>query len=466
MVTTPSLIEEPGTLRPMLRLAMPVLLEQILGMAVWFSDRLLTGHYLDTPHLAAITLMAYVLWLVWGIFSVVAIGGTAMVARFVGAGDWAAARHVLHQAVLIGATLAVLATLAGFAWGDRVAVALQLHGETAELATTYLRCMLPVIPLMMLQTVGIACLRGAGDMVSGLVIMGVVNLVNIAVSWALVLGLGPLPALGWQGIALGTAAGFAVGGVLVAALLLRGRWGLWCEWRRFRPNRGLIRRLLRIGLPGGADMLSIIGCQLWFIALINRLGAVALAAHGVALCVESLAFMPGTAFQVSATTLVGQALGANDPRRAARSVHAALLWGGGVMVLAGLFIYPNALLLAGLFVRGEHGHVAELAAPLLRTVSLAMPALAVTMVLNGALRGAGDTRWPLLFSLIGFLGVRIPLTCWLTQDTVYLPFADVTLAGRNLGVLGAWYAMSADLHVRALLAATRFLQGGWKHVRV
>ncbi len=450
----------------MLRLAAPVLLEQILGTAVWFSDRLLTGHYLETPHLAAITLMAYVLWLVWGLFSVVAIGATAMVARFVGAGDWAAARHVTHQAFVVGALVAFFVTIGGMAYADRVAVAMQLSGESAELATTYLMCVLPVVPLMMLQTVGVACLRGAGDMVSGLVIMSIVNVVNVVASWSLVLGLGPLPAMGWRGIALGTATGFVVGGVLVAALLLHGRWGLKLAVRRLWPDRQLIRRLLRIGLPGGADMLSIIGCQLWFVSLINRLGTLAVAAHGVALCVESLAFLPGSAFQMAATTMVGQTLGAGDPRRASRSALMALLCGGGLMIVAAAVIFTRAGPLARLFVRAEHVHVAELAVPLLRTVSLAIPALAVTMILNGSLRGAGDTRWPLAFSLLGLLGVRIPLAYWLANDAVYLPLANVTIAGWGLGVVGAWYAMAADLHVRALLVAGRFLHGGWQRVEV
>jgi len=450
----------------MLGLAAPVLLEQILGMAVWFSDRLLTGHYLETPHLAAVTLMAYVLWLVWGLFSVVAVGATAMVARFVGAGDWATARHVTHQALVIGAVVAVLVTIVGNVWGDRVVAVLQLRGESAELATTYLMCVLPVVPLMMFQTVGIACLRGAGDMISGLVIMAVVNLVNVAVSWSLVLGLGPLPALGWKGIALGTAAGFVVGGTLVIALILRGRWGLRFEWWRLRPDPGMIRRLLRIGLPGGADMLSIIGCQLWFVALINQLGTLAVAAHGVALCVESLAFLPGSAFQMAATTMVGQTLGARDPQRATRCVLIALLCGGGFMVLVGAFIFPQAATLAGLFVRAEHAHVAQQAIPLLRTVSLAMPALAVTMILSGSLRGAGDTRWPLAFSLFGLLGLRIPLAYWFAHDAVHIPWTEITLPGWGLGVLGAWYAMAADLHVRALLVTARFLQGGWKRIDV
>ncbi len=450
----------------MLWLVAPVLLEQMLGTAVWFSDRLLTGHYLDTPHLAAVTLMAYVLWLVWGLFSVVAIGATAMVARFVGAGDWATARHVVHQAFVVGGVLAVVVTFGGIGWGDRIVTALQLRGEAAELANVYLINILPVVPLMMLQTIGIACLRGAGDMVSGLVIMAIVNVVNVAVSWSLVLGLGPLPALGWRGIALGTAAGFVVGGASVVALLLRGRWGLRIEWRRFRPERGYIRRILRIGLPGGADMLSIIGCQLWFVSLINRLGTLAVAAHGVAICVEALAFLPGSAFQMAATTMVGQTLGAGEPRRASRSALTALLCGGAFMVLAAAVIFPHARFLAGLFVRHEHAHVADLAAPLLRIVSLAIPALAVTMILNGSLRGAGDTRWPLTFSLLGMLGVRMPLTYWLAQHTVYLPVVGITVEGWGLGVVGAWYAMAADLHVRALLVSLRFLHGGWKQIEV
>jgi putative MATE family efflux protein len=303
-------------------------------------------------------------------------------------------------------------------------------------------------------------------MVSGLVIMAVVNLVNVVVSWSLVLGLGPLPELGWKGIALGTAAGFLVGGTLVMALLLRGRWGLKLQWRRFRPNRKLIRRLLRVGLPGGADMLSIIGCQLWFVSLINRLGTLAVAAHGVALCVESLAFLPGSAFQMAATTMVGQTLGARDPRRASRSAVMALLCGGGLMIMAGVVIFTRAEALAGLFVRSEHSHVADLAVPLLRTVSLAIPALAVTMILSGSLRGAGDTRWPLAFSLVSLLGVRIPLAYWLAQDVVELPLVEITIAGWGLGVVGAWYAMAADLHVRALLVTIRFLHGGWKRVEV
>ena len=450
----------------MLRLALPVLLEQVLAMLVGLSDRVLTGHYLDTSHLAAINLMAYVLWLMYEMFSVVAIGATAVVARSVGAGDVAQARRATNQAILIGAVIAAAATIFWIVAAPWAVAAMQLKGESAQMAVTYIRWVLPAIPLIMLQAVGIACLRGAGDMVAGLVVMAIVNVVNVTVSWALVLGWGPLPALGWQGVAIGTSIGFALGGVLVFSLLLRGRSGLALQWSLMRPDGDLIRKLLWIGLPGGADMLSVIACQLWFVAIINRLGDLAAAAHGVAIGIESAAFLPGVAFQMAAATLAGQYLGAKNYRKAMRSVILACLVGGGLMVAAGAVFYWQSERLPHLFLAASHTDVAAMTTPLLKIVALAMPALAVTMILSGALRGAGDTRWPLVFSMIGLLGVRLPLAYWLAFDSLCLPGTDIELAGWGLGVAGAWYAMAADLSVRAVLIAYRFLSGSWQRVEV
>jgi len=265
---------------------------------------------------------------------------------------------------------------------------------------------------------------------------------------------------------VGTLSGFVVGGLLVLALFAKGRFGLRLQWRRLRPDGDLIRRLLRIGLPGGADTLSVIGCQLWFMSVINQLGNLATAAHGVAIGVESVAFLPGVAFQMAAATLAGQYLGAGNYRKAGRSVLMACLVGGGVMVTAGACFFTLADHLPRLFVGSEQADVARLATPLLRTISMAMPALALTMILTGALRGAGDTRWPLVFSMIGFLGVRIPLAYWLAFPAIKIPGTGLVLTGWGLGVVGAWYAMVTDLSVRATLVTYRFWHGGWKRVRV
>jgi Na+-driven multidrug efflux pump len=102
----------------------------------------------------------------------------------------------------------------------------------------------------------------------------------------------------------------------------------------------------------------------------------------------------------------------------------------------------------------------------LQVVAWSMPSLATVLVLSGALRGAGDTRWLFVITLIGFVGVRIPFALWLACEEIYLPLVDATIAGWGLGVFGAWYAMVADVIVRSLLMVFRFWQGVWKEVEV
>lgn len=460
------LTENRGTIGPVLRLAAPVLVEQVLVMLVGLSDRALTGHYLATEHLAAITLMTYLVWMLWAVFQVVAVGAMAMVARAVGAGHDRQARKITAQALLLGLVVASIVTGLAAWQGPHVVRLLRLEGQPAELAVEYLTCLLPVIPMVMVIEVGIACFRAAGQMVIGLAIMALVNLVNVAVAWSLVLGLGPLPQLGWRGIGIGTASGYAVGGVLVLVLLVRGRGGLRLDWRQMRPDWRILRRLLNVGLPGGADSLSVVTCQLWFLSIINQLGALASAAHGVAIAIESLAYLPGTAFQLAAATLAGQFLGARDFHRARRSVWTACLMGVLMMGATGVVFFTLAGPLAWALVGGGQEAVVRQAVPLVQTVAFGMPSLAVTMVLTGALRGAGDTRWSLAFTLIGFLGVRMPAAYWLAFAELHVPGLPWALAGCGLGVIGTWYAMVADLTVRAGLLACRFLRGRWQHVRV
>jgi Na+-driven multidrug efflux pump len=182
--------------------------------------------------------------------------------------------------------------------------------------------------------------------------------------------------------------------------------------------------------------------------------------------IEALAYLPGSAFQVAAATMAGQYLGARNPRRAVRSVLTACLVGGGVMCLAGLaFTFAGGPLTA--FFLGDRDLATRgTTIELLKIVAISEPFLAATMILTGALRGAGDTRWPLLFSLIGFALVRLPLAVIFAHEQVTLPLLGVSFAGFGYGVMGAWFAMVADIVVRSLLVTARFVQGGWLAARV
>lgn len=453
-VTSSPLTQAQGSLSLVLRLAVPVLIEQFLSMLVMLSDTALAGRYLEPSHMAAMSLLAYVMWLIPCLYGAISIGATAMVARFVGGGDYDSARRVANQAVLLGALLTLLVMVGIRGFGPHLVLLMNVSDESAGYALRYLDLLVWVMPAVMLCQIGPACLRGAGDTVTGMVVMGLVNAINIALSWGLVLGLWGLPQLGWDGLAWGTAIGYAVGGLAMLAVLLRGRAGLAIRTSALAFHPNLVRRMLRIGIPGGSDMLAIVLCHLWFVSIIFQLGDAAAAAHGVAVRIEALAYLPGTAFQVAATTLTGQFLGARSEARATQSTAVACMLGAAVMSAGGLVLFFGSEMLVRLFVRGDAPDVIAQAVPLLRIVSFAMPVLAVSMVLSGALRGAGDTRWPFVFTLISMLGVRIPGAYLLTQ------------ASWGLGVSGAWYAMIGEIFTRGTLVTARYLQGAWKKIEV
>jgi putative MATE family efflux protein len=462
-----SLIDSPGTFRPMLRLTLPVLLEQMLHVLVGFTDLWLTGNFLPgEAYVAAMTLMIYALWLVGNVFGVVAIGSAAMVARFVGARDHEMANRVMNQSILTGLVWALLLMAVTLPFAGFFPVLMGLKGTAAAAAERYLTIEFCVLPAVMVERVAIACLRGAGDTVSGLVTMAIVNVINMGCSYALCTGLGPLPEFGWTGIALGTAIGHCCGATILLSLLAGGRAGFRLRLDGMRPDFNLIRRILRIGIPGGIDVVLVNICQMIFLRIVLSLGDAAAAAHGVAIQVEALGYMPGGAFQVSAATMAGQYLGARDLVRARYSVIQTCIVAAAVMVLAGVIFYVAATPLAGFFLKGQSEDVIPLAAQLLRIVAYAMAPLALVLVLVGALRGAGDTRWPLALNLLGIVFFRVPIAYYLTRREVYLPLLGWTIQGGNLGVVGAWYAMVLDIVVRCIFLMLRFRHDAWQRIEV
>jgi putative MATE family efflux protein len=434
---------------------------------VGYVDMALTGHILKTEaHIAAMGTLAYLMWFLVSLFAAAAIGATAVVARCVGEGKPQLAALASNQALLLSMVIAVPATLLCVFGGTQLAEQLALQGTAAELAGRYLLVFAWSVPLIAIQRVGIASLRGAGDTISGLVAMTLVNVVNLVLGLALVTGWGPFPNLGWDGLALGAAIGNAVGGLIILGCLVAGRAGLPLRADQLRPHGEMLRRLWRIGLPGGIDTMAILFCHLWYLRIINSVGLLDAAAHGLGVRIESLAYLPGSAFQVAAGTMAGQFLGAGDPQRARHGVWLAVWWGGGIMSLAGLVLYFQGGWLTWLFLGTESTPVAQLTIALLKIVAVAMPPFALVSVLNGALRGAGDTRMPLAITFIGYLLVRIPGAYFLAWDVIQLPVLGVTLPGLGWGVTGAWIAMIADTVVRSILVYWRFQHDGWTRLRV
>ena len=442
----------PPTWRLLLILALPVLAQQALVVLVNQSDRYLAGHLraltpreqaeaaglhvlaatvLTTPagvpvaplaaaemtlqptarlsakqaaFQAAQTTAHYLAWFIHSYTVLVTVGSTALVARFIGAREPALAVAVTHQALLLAVGLGVVGTAAGLGGGIRWMVeALRLQGEAAAFAAAYLWPMFALLVFQVVEAAGIACLVGAGDTRTGLAVTAGVAVVNLPLAWSFCLGLGPFPELGFVGIATGTALSHGLGAAAVLAILARGRFGLRLHLRLFRPRPDLLYRLLRISVPAGLDSLSVVVGQFWFLGLVNTLGPVASAAHGIAIGWEALGYQSGAAFGTAAMTLVGQNLGAARPDRAGRAGWMAFAVGCGIMTVMGAIFFTLAEPMFRLFCPlPEQAPIIAAGVPVLRLVAFAMPLLAATIVFTYALRGAGDTRVPVLFTWVGF----------------------------------------------------------------
>jgi MATE family multidrug resistance protein len=433
-----------------LRLALPAMGEQLLSMMVGIVDTFLVGHLGAAP-LAAVGLANQWVFMATTLFGAIATGSTALIARFIGAKEPEDANRVLQQSVLAGAFIGIVATTLGLTLARQAVIVLGAPDDVIDLSTNYLRVVSSIFFFSTLMFIGNASLRGAGDTRTPLYVMLVVNVLNVVVAWTAINGPFGLPRLGVVGSALGATTGRFVGGVLIIAILLKGRSGIQLKLSSLRPDWDLIRRILRVGLPTGLEQLLFRIGHMFFARILAELGTVAYAANQVAINALSLSFMPGFGFALAATTLVGQGLGAKEPDAAQQRGYTAYRMGTALMTAIGLFIvlFPSQLM--GFFT--NEPEVIAVGTTPLRTVGMIQPILAATMIFSGGLRGAGDTRFPMMITAIGIWLVRLPL-------------AYLLALGLDWGLLGAWGALAFDWSLRGVLNFLRFRSGRWKTIEV
>jgi MATE family multidrug resistance protein len=437
-----------------LALSLPMLGEQVLSFLVGMVDTYLAGT-ISKEATVAVGTAAYLGWFVTLAFTMVGVGAAALVSRSFGANDTGTANRALNQAMWLAVLLGVAVAVGTFACAPLLAGFLTRTPEALALCTGYLRIVALGYVLASINMVGGAVLRAAGDTVAPMNVMAAVNVANVVVSFGLVFGWFGIRA-GVAGIAIGTLAARSLGGLLMALLLIRGLRGLRVRTALLRPEAGTTWRILRVGLPAAADTTMMSLAQLAFIKIISHTGrgdaaTANFAAHVIAMQMEAISYMPALAWGTAAATLVGQYLGARRPRLARRSGHVAALQAGALGALAGAAFFLLAELVYALM--SNDPMVQDVGVPAFRLLAFAQPFLCMGIVYINALRGAGDTRTTTAISLVCGLLLRVPVA--------YL--GGVVLAG---GLIGAWCGMWADNVVRCLLALGRFVQGGWRRVRV
>lgn len=440
--------------RTLLHLALPVLLEQFLSFCVGLYDTILAGHLppdISRVATGAVGVGAYVGWLASLLFSFVATGTTALVARARGAGDTADANRVLNRSFVLAVLLGLVVIAVSYPMAPYAAGFVLDSPEAVTISTRYLR--LDAIGLMFSSVgyVGAAAMRGCGNMRGPMWIFGAVSVINVIASTLLVYGPGPIPELGVDGIVGGTIIARASGGIMMTIVLARGVNGLRLHPSEFRIRDEVVGRILHVGIPAALDGIAMWAGHYVFLRIIGGFGETAFAAHVVGIRVEAITYLPAVAWAAAAATMIGQALGAGDPQRARRAGHEAVRQCGLLGVVITAVFYFGARPIYELM--HNNPDVVACGTPAFQLMALFQLPLIVGIVYIGGLRGAGDTRVPMWITLITTLGIRLPVA-W---------YCGVFLDG---GLYGAWIGMCVDMLLRGVFAAIRFTRGGWMQVRV
>lgn len=432
-----------------MQLAAPVIANQLLETLIFLVDRMMLGRY-TAEALASMQISGPLVWSISSVVSAFSIGSVALVGRAVGSGDRALAAAAARASILFALVAGIIAsTLSLLGLGGIFALFPEIGVNVQAAAASYLGIVLPAMPLLILSFVAAGLLQAAGNTRTPFLVALVANGVNVVVNYCLIFGKYGAPALGVRGAAIGNALAMAINCTILLAILsrrtgvltLRGRGGEWAA----------LGRVLRVSVSAfGERLVQHLG-YFGFVAMIEALGSVAMAANQALISIESICFLSADGFGIAAAAVVAQQLGAGRPQTAADGARVAMALAIALLGICALafLLFPAQLLSAF----SPDPKIVLAGIPCLYIAAAAQPFMAVSTVLSEALRGAGDTRTAFVVSLVCGFAVRLIAT--------YL-FAF----GLHLGLVGVWLGSTCDWIVRAIALMVVFSQGRWRKVIV
>ncbi len=473
--------------RSVFRLAWPAITENALQTLLGLVDTAVVAR-LGTSALSGVGASQQLIWVLTTALIAVSMGTTVLIARFTGAGQRQRANAVLKQsimvALLMGLALAPVALIA-----HPLLSLLGLPPEAANDGATYLSITMVFALLIVFMFVAGAALRGAGDTRTPMFVTGFINIINAVLAVELVFGGGKaseilsiwlssltrsavtvpglswVPELGVAGSAWAAVLSRGMGALILLGLLMmpRGALQLW-RGGNWRPNFNLIGRIMKVGIPSMVEQLVMSIGILVYSFLVIGMGEVIFATSRLVTNAIFLSQMPGFGFAVAATTLVGQSLGARRPKRAMLgsqlATRSALIWMTAMGIV--FFFFGDVIL----HVFTDDPELLHLGGNAMKIIALTQPPLALAFVLAGALRGAGDVKFPMWVTTTAVWLVRLPIGAFLGLSAVGVPFTNISFPGLGLGLQGIYAGMVVEASVRALFMYLRYRGGKWQAMKV
>ena len=402
---------------------------------------------LGAEAVAAVGTGQRMVWVFQALLMAVMTGTTALVARAVGSKNMIEAAHVTRLAIGVSIALSLITTLLIVLFAEKFIGIFGLDPVAQELAVTYLTISILFIPFMAIGMVIGAALRAAGDVKTPMYIGVFTNIIAIYLLLGLVNGQYGMPKLGILGAALAMGISFTIGATIQLYLWLAnklvvplGKAGSFTKER--------LRQLITISYPAGIESFVFQFGMLSFFWIVAMYGTEEVAAYNIGVNILMLSFILGNGFSVAAATLSGQFLGASNPVAAYKSGYQAAGMTMLAMSLSGLLLAFFAEPIAWFFIQDEE--VVKFAVIFVWIFAMAQPFMALEFSLGSTLRGAGDTRSPLVITIIGLLVIRVPIAFLLYYLEMPVQWIFATLI--------------IDYFVKGILLITRYRSKRWMKV--
>ena len=443
--------------RAVWHLAWPTMVQNLIGGLQGIIDQAMVGNFVGHSGNAAIGVSSQIFILVIVFVVSVFTGMGVLVARFAGAGEPEKVNRSVYQAFLVAVVLAVgvLAPL-GYWLAPMLLALVNAAPDVQAEALPYIRIQFVFSIGMLMFFMFSGALRAAGDAKTPMRLGILMTALNIMLNIVLIRGLGPIPAFGTRGAAMGTAIASGVTGLVFLWMLFSNRLVIhFSRSMSFRPDWDIIRSLFKFGLPAGFQGIAMNFGGVLMYRFIGSLpySAEAQAAYAVVYTqLFSLITFTSVGLMGAAAAVAGQNLGAGRPERSARATHVASMIGLAVAVTIGLlfFVIPRPMLAVfGM----QEGVVADIAVELLGYLAFSGLFVTVALTYTGGLQGTGDTRSPLYISIV-------------SQVAVPLGICAVVQATSGLEAHNIWLAILIGHMIRCGLSVMRFRQGKWRDINV
>ena len=439
------------------KIAWPTMLQNILGGLQGIVDHAMVGQFVGFAGNAAIGVAWQIFLVVIVFISSLFTGMGVLVARFVGAGDPDKVNRTVYQAFLTAAVMSIviLAPL-GYVLSPSLLRLVNAAPEVQAEALQYLRIMFGFSFGMIVYFMVGGALRSAGDARTPLRLGIMLTALNITLNVILIPGLGPIPAFGTTGAAMGTVIAGGLMAVVSIYLLFAGKWVVGfhraMDWR---PDFGIIRELFRFGIPTGLQGVAMNVGGVMLLAYIGSLpqSGEAQAAYVISYTqLFSLITWTSAGLLGATAAVAGQNLGAGRPERTIQAVHVASLIGLAVAATVGVLFLTIPRVLLGFF-GFEDPLVTQIAVRLLSILAASGLFITVALAYTGGLQGTGDTKSPFYISLVSQLIIPIGICAVLS-------------ATGNLQATYIWLAILIGHMTRCVLSVIRFRQGKWRDIQV